>query len=57
MAGAVFGEVRVSLFVAGAVFGEVQESLVVAGVTNVSYVMRINHESHFPWQAQQSVIL
>ena len=26
-------------------------------VTNVSYVMRINHESHFPWQAQQSVIL
>ena len=31
MAGAVFGEVRVSLFVAGAVFGEVQESLFVAG--------------------------
>ena len=57
MAGAVFGEVRVSLFLAGAVFGEVQESLVVAGVTNVSYVMRINHGSHFPWQAQQSVIL
>ena len=26
-------------------------------VTNVSYVMRINHGSHFPWQAQQSVIL
>ena len=38
MAGAVFGEVRVSLFLAGAVFGEVQESLVVAGVTNVSYM-------------------
>ena len=31
MAGAVFGEVRVSLFVAGAVFGEVQVSLFVAG--------------------------
>ena len=31
MAGAVFGEVQVSLFVAGAVFGEVQVSLFVAG--------------------------
>ena len=31
MAGAVFGEVRVSLFVAGAVFGEVRVSLFVAG--------------------------
>ena len=31
MAGAVFGEVQVSLFVAGAAFGEVQVSLVVAG--------------------------
>ena len=31
MAGAVFGEVEVSLFVAGAVFGEVQVSLFVAG--------------------------
>ena len=31
MAGAVFGEVRVSLFVAGAVLGEVQVSLFVAG--------------------------
>ena len=31
MAGAVFGEVEVSLFVAGAVFGEVQVSLLVAG--------------------------
>ena len=31
VAGAVFGEVQVSLFVAGAVFGEVQESLFVAG--------------------------
>ena len=31
MAGAVFGEVQVSLFVAGAVFGEVQASLFVAG--------------------------
>ena len=31
MAGAVFGEVQVSLFVAGAVFGEVQAALFVAG--------------------------
>ena len=31
MAGAVFGEVQVSLFVAGAVFREVQVSLFVAG--------------------------
>ena len=31
MAGAVFGEVQVSLFVAGAVFCEVQVSLFVAG--------------------------
>ena len=31
MAGAVFGEVQVSLFVAGAVLGEVQVSLFVAG--------------------------
>ena len=31
MAGAVFGEVQVSLFVAGAAFGEVQVSLFVAG--------------------------
>ena len=31
MAGAVFGEVEVSLFVSGAVFGEVQVSLFVAG--------------------------
>ena len=31
MAGAVFGEVQVSLFVAGAVFGEVEVSLFVAG--------------------------
>ena len=31
MAGALFGEVQVSLFVAGAVFGEVQVSLFVAG--------------------------
>ena len=26
-------------------------------VNNVSGVKRINDESHFPWQAQQSVIL
>ena len=31
VAGAVFGEVQVSLFVAGAVLGEVQVSLFVAG--------------------------
>ena len=31
MAGAIFGEVQVSLFLAGAVFGEVQVSLFVAG--------------------------
>ena len=31
MAGAAFGEVQVSLFVAGAVFGEVEVSLLVAG--------------------------
>ena len=31
MAGAVLGEVQVSLFVAGAVFGEVQVALFVAG--------------------------
>ena len=31
MAGALFGEVQASLFVAGAVFGEVQVSLFVAG--------------------------
>ena len=31
MAGAVFGEVQVSLFVAGAIFGEVHVSLFVAG--------------------------
>ena len=31
MAGAIFGEVQMSLFVAGAVFGEVQVSLFVAG--------------------------
>ena len=31
MAGAVFGEVEASLFVAGAIFGEVEVSLFVAG--------------------------
>ena len=31
VAGAIFGEVQVSLFVAGAVFGEVEVSLFVAG--------------------------
>ena len=31
MAGALFGDVQVSLFVAGAVFGEVEVSLFVAG--------------------------
>ena len=46
------------LFVAGAVFGDVGEiSVAPRIVTNVSYVLRINHENHFTWQAQQSVIL
>ena len=26
-------------------------------VNNVSYVMRINHGSHFAWQVQHSVML
>ena len=58
MAGAILGEVRVSLFVAGAALCEVQVSLFVAGailgevtpvaprnVNEVSYVMRIQHVS------------
>ena len=47
MAGAVFGEVGVSLFVAGAAFGDIL----------VSYEARINHEIHFAWQAQYLVKL
>ena len=43
------------LFVAGAVFGDVGETSLL--LRALSYVMRINHGSHFPWQAQQSVIL
>ena len=49
MAGAVFGEVEVSLFVAGAVFGEVHVSLFVAGAVFGKF------KCHFSWQAQYSV--
>ena len=50
VAGAVFGEVQVSLFVAGAVFGEVQVSLFVAGEVYLA-----KFKCHFSWQAQYSV--
>ena len=50
MAGAVFGEVEVSLFVAGAVFGEVALSLFLAGAAFGEVAA-----SHFSWQAQYSV--
>ena len=49
MAGAAFGEVRVSLFVAGAAFGEVHVSLFVAGAAFVKFMC------HFSWQAQHLV--
>ena len=49
MAGAVFGEVQVSLFVAGAAFSEVQASLLVAGAVFGAF------KCHFSWQAQHSV--
>ena len=57
MAGAVFGEVRVSLFVAGAVFGEVWTMTLVTPriVNSVSCVKRIDDESHFALQAQYLV--
>ena len=44
---------------AGAVFGEVGGSFLVGPriVNDVSYVMRINHEIHFAWQAQYLVKL
>ena len=42
MAGAVFGEVAVALFVAGAVFGEVHMML--------EYLVKL--QCHFSWQAQ-----
>ena len=50
MAGAVFGDVGVSLFVAGAAFGDVGVSLFVAGA-----VYLVMSECHFSWQAQYSV--
>ena len=64
MAGAAFGEVQVSLFVAGAAFGEVQVSLFVAGavfgdlgvslfVAGAVYLVTL--ECHFSWQAQHLV--
>ena len=43
MAGALFGDVQVSLFVAGALFGDVKVSLFV------------ELKCHFSWQAQYSV--
>ena len=46
MAGAIFGDVGVSLFVAGAAFGDVAVSLFVALVIL---------ECHFSWQAQYLV--
>ena len=47
-----------SFCVAGAVFGEVGGWLVAPRIVNdVSYVMRINHEIHFAWQAQYLVKL
>ena len=48
MAGAVFGEVEVSLFVAGAVFGEIwndscifQYKMLVVGVKSISVARRV----------------
>ena len=49
MAGAVFGDVGVSPFVAGAAFGDVGVSFFVAGAVLVM------SECHFSWQAQYSV--
>ena len=49
MAGAVFGDVGVSLFVAGAAFGYLEVSLFVAGAAFGD--LRV----HFLWQAQYSV--
>ena len=70
MAGAVFGEVQVSFFVAAAVFGEIwndcsDPARIILGmvsdrsriVNSVSCVTRINHEIHFSWQAQYLVSL
>ena len=58
MAGAILGEVQVSLFVAGAVFGEVQVSLFVAGAilgeVQVSLFVA-GAVFDFSWQAQYSV--
>ena len=43
---------------AGAVFGDVGGYTVAPRTVNdVSYVTRINHDSHFSWQAQYLVTL
>ena len=49
VAGAVFGEVQVSLFVAGALFGEVEVLL----SWQAQYLVKFN--CHFSWQAQYSL--
>ena len=51
MAGAVFGEAQVSLFVAGAVVGEGHVSLFVAA----QYFVKVKF--HFSWQAHHFVVL
>ena len=63
MAGALFGEVQLSLFVPGAPFGEIQLSLFVAGelfgeVQASSFVAGTvfgEDQCHFSWQAQYLV--
>ena len=71
MAGAVFGEVEVSLFVAGAVFGEIWNDSRSAKCCIFQYKMLALEmtfqlfsrnffemlESHFAWQAQYLVML
>ena len=53
-----FCEILEGHFSAGEVFGDVTVTFVAPRiVNNVSYVTRINHESHFAWQAQYSVML
>ena len=43
--------------VPGPVFGDVGGSVALRIAYNVSYVTRINHESHFAWQAQYVAML
>ena len=54
MAGAVFGEVEVSLFVAGAGFGEFGSMMSVTFRGRRSIYL-VKFECHFSWQAQYSV--